>query len=247
MYNHDCVPIILSADHDEDLERYYLRTLVARGVDGVIIAGSAIGNEGIKALLKPNHISYLLFDQTDPVSGGDQIIVDDERGGELATTHLLSAGHTRIAVVVPENPSQNVKLRLAGYRSALYNRHVPFDPKLIFATILSKQGGRNVADDIINSKATAVFCANDEMALGLIRGLQEAGKNVPNNISVIGYDDIDLDEYVAPHLTTIHQPIYDMGVWASQMIMQRLQTPELAPQLKIVDVSLISRDSVKSL
>ena len=85
------------------------------------------------------------------------------------------------------------------------------------------------------------------MAFGLIRGLKEANVRVPEDVSVIGYDDIDLDDYVTPRLTTIHQPIYDMGVWAGQMIMSRLNTPELSPQLKMVDVSLKERNSVKRL
>lgn len=247
MYESECVPIILSADHNETLERYYLKTFIERGVDGVIIAGSAIGNKGIKDLLQPIHISYLLFDQADPISGGDQIIVNDEHGGELATSHLIQAGHRKIAVVIPEQPSQNVKLRLAGYRHTLEQNQIPFDPKLIFPTGLSKMGGRQIAADIIKSKVTAVFSTNDEMAIGLIRGLQEANVRVPEDVSVIGYDDIDLDDYVTPRLTTIHQPIYDMGVWAGQMIMSRLNTPELSPQLKMVDVSLKERNSVKRL
>ncbi|GEK27903.1 ribose utilization transcriptional repressor RbsR [Furfurilactobacillus siliginis] len=247
MYEHECVPIILSADRNEDLERYYLRTLVERGVDGVIIASSAIGKQELDGLLNRNDIPYLLFDQNDPINEGDRIIVDDERGGEMATNHLLDAGHTKIAVILPTQPSQNVRLRLAGYRSALAQRKLTFDDAMIFPTELSKQGGVDVVNNVIDSHATAVFCTNDELAIGLIRGLTNRGIRVPEDVSVVGYDDIDLDEYVTPRLTTVHQPVYEMGLWASQMIMKRLREPNLAPQLKVVDVELMKRNSVKVL
>lgn len=247
MYEHECVPIILSADRNEELERYYLRTLVERGVDGVIIASSAIGKQELDGLLNRNDIPYLLFDQNDPINEGDRIIVDDERGGELATNHLLDAGHTHIAVILPTQPSQNVRLRLAGYRSALAQRKLVFNDEMIFPTELSKQGGVAVVDNVIDSHATAVFCTNDELAIGLIRGLTNRGIRVPEDVSVVGYDDIDLDEYVTPRLTTVHQPVYEMGLWASQMIMKRLREPNLDPQLKVVDVKLMKRNSVKVL
>ncbi|GKT02986.1 ribose utilization transcriptional repressor RbsR [Furfurilactobacillus sp. WILCCON 0119] len=247
MYEHECVPIILSADRDKKLEQYYLRTLVERGVDGAIIASSAISNDDLNELLKPNHIPYLLFDQNDPQNEGDRIIVDDERGGELAVNHLLAAHHERIAMVLPTGPSQNVQMRLAGYRSALVRHHIAFDENLVFETELSKQGGEDVADAVIASGATAVFSANDELAVGLIRGLNEKGIKVPEDVSIIGYDDIDLDDYMTPRLTTIHQPVYEMGVWASQMIMRRLREPEIEAQMKIVDVNLVERNSVNPL
>ncbi|MYV04577.1 MULTISPECIES: ribose utilization transcriptional repressor RbsR [Furfurilactobacillus] len=247
MYEHECVPMILSADRDEALEHYYLRTLVERGVDAMIIASSAVGNDEINGLLKRNNVPYLLFDQNDPINEGDRIIVDDERGGELATSHLIEAGHQKIAVVLPDRPSQNVRLRLAGYRSALVRHGIVFDDELVFSTELSKAGGWAIAQKVIDSGATAVFCVNDEMALGLLRGINALGKHVPADLSVVGYDDIDLDDYMVPRLTTIHQPVYDMGTWASQMIMNRLREPEHAPQLKVVDVSLIKRDSVRKI
>lgn len=247
MYEHECVPMILSADRNEKLEHYYLRTLVERGVDAMIIASSAVGNEELNGLLKSNRVPYLLFDQNDPINEGDRIIVDDERGGELAATHLIESGHHKIAVVLPDRPSQNVRVRMAGYRSALVRHGYSVDDSLIFSTELSKAGGWAVAKQVIDSGATAVFCANDEMALGLMRGIEAVGKNVPQDLSVVGYDDIDLDDYMAPRLTTIHQPVYDMGTWASQMIMNRLRDPEHAPQLKVVDVSLVKRDSVRKI
>ncbi|MCF6165874.1 Ribose operon repressor [Furfurilactobacillus rossiae] len=247
MYEHECVPMILSAERDEALEHYYLRTLVERGVDAMIIASSAVGNDEINGLLKRNNVPYLLFDQNDPINEGDRIIVDDERGGELATSHLIEAGHQKIAVVLPDRPSQNVRLRLAGYRSALVRHGIVFDDELVFSTELSKAGGWAIAQKVIDSGATAVFCVNDEMALGLLRGINALGKHVPADLSVVGYDDIDLDDYMVPRLTTIHQPVYDMGTWASQMIMNRLREPEHAPQLKVVDVSLIKRDSVRKI
>lgn len=203
------IPLIFGANHDEQLESYYLQELIKRAVDGLIIASASITGEAIDNILKKNGIPYLLIDQ----NGGpsvDRIRVDDEQGGQLAARHLLTLGHQRIVVVMPEHPTQNLRIRLAGFKAQLVDQQIPLADSAVITSPMTKLGGYQATAAVLAQHPTAVFAINDETALGLMRGLHEQGVRVPDDISVLGYDDIDLDEYVVPKLTTIHQPVVTM-------------------------------------
>lgn len=239
------MPLVFSANHEVELERYYLSRLVERSVDGLIIASSTITNETIDEILKPNGIPYLLFDQNQAHGQGDRVAVDDYQGGKLAAEHLLKLGHKKLVMYLPEQPTENVLNRLAGFKNALNTAGVAFDETNIVKTEFTKQGGYKNTVAVLAKQPTAVFCANDELAIGLYRGLTERNIVVPRQISIIGFDDIDLDEYVTPALTTIHQPIQQLGNEAAKLIFKRLSDKEgkLSQQLVKMPVNLIERAS----
>ena len=112
-------------------------------------------------------------------------------------------------------------------------------------TPLTKLGGYQVARQVIDSGVTAVFAINDELAIGLIRGLRELRVQVPEDISVIGYDNIDWCEYVTPKLTTIKQPIFELGQEATRLLLNRIVEPAIAPQQKVLSIELVERESVQ--
>ena len=117
---------------------------------------------------------------------------------------------------------------MTGFREELETQGL--DPDQVVTTInasLSKAGGVEAAQAVIDSGATATFAVNDEMAIGLIRGLKDKGVNVPDDISVMGYDGIDFGAYVEPTLTTIQQPISRMGELATQMLINRINDPSI--------------------
>ncbi|WP_203651180.1 ribose utilization transcriptional repressor RbsR [Secundilactobacillus yichangensis] len=238
------LPFNFSGDNDSQLEEYYVEQLIGRGTNGLIIASSSITKETIDGILKKNRIPYLLMDQN-PLSDGDQIRTSDETGGHLVANYLLSMGHKRIAIVVPSNATSNIRLRLTGFREEVINQGM--DPEQIITVInspLSKTGGFAAAGAVINSEVTAVFTVNDEMAIGLYRGLKNKGIQVPTDISVMGYDGIDLGTYVEPELTTIQQPISRMGELAAQLLINRIQKPNIDRQVIELPVRLIERKSV---
>lgn len=236
------IPLIFGANHDEQLESYYLQELIKRAVDGLIIASASITGEAIDNILKKNGIPYLLIDQ----NGGpsvDRIRVDDEQGGQLAARHLLALGHHRIVVVMPEHPTQNLRIRLAGFKAQLVDQQIPLADSAVITSPMTKLGGYQATAAVLAQHPTAVFAINDETALGLMRGLHEQGVRVPDDISVLGYDDIDLDEYVVPKLTTIHQPVVTMGQQATELLINRVQNQRQPAQMVDLPVVLKQRES----
>lgn len=236
------IPLIFGANHDEQLESYYLQELIKRAVDGLIIASASITGEAIDNILKKNGIPYLLIDQ----NGGpsvDRIRVDDEQGGQLAARHLLTLGHQRIVVVMPEHPTQNLWIRLAGFKAQLVDQQIPLADSAVITSPMTKLGGYQATAAVLAQHPTAVFAINDETALGLMRGLHEQGVRVPDDISVLGYDDIDLDEYVVPKLTTIHQPVVTMGQQATELLINRVQNQRQPAQMVDLPVVLKQRES----
>ncbi|WP_204121491.1 MULTISPECIES: ribose utilization transcriptional repressor RbsR [Levilactobacillus] len=240
------IPLIFGANHDEKLESYYLEELIKRAVDGLIIASASITAEAIDNILKKNGIPYLLIDQ----NGGpsvDRVRINDEQGGQLAADHLLALGHEKIAVVMPDDPTQNLQIRLAGFKRRLAEHHVDLPENAIVHSAMTKLGGYQATAAVLAQHPTAVFAINDETALGLMRGLHEQGLSVPNDISVLGYDDIDLDEYVVPKLTTIHQPVVTMGQQATGLLINRIKDQRQAAQLVDLPVDLRERESTAHL
>lgn len=236
------IPLIFGANYDEDLEGYYLQELIKRAVDGLIIASSSITAPAIDNILKKNGIPYLLIDQ----NGGpslDSVRIDDQRGGQIAAEHLLALGHRKIAVVMPAAPTDNLVVRLNGFKHDLAQAGVNLPEEAYIISPMTKLGGYQATAAVIKQAPTAVFAVNDEMALGLIRGLHEQGIRVPEDISVLGYDDIDLDDYVVPKLSTVHQPVVTMGEQATTLLINRIQKRQLDPQTVELPVELRQRES----
>ncbi|GEO73570.1 ribose operon repressor [Levilactobacillus namurensis DSM 19117] len=236
------IPLIFGANHDEKLESYYLQELIKRAVDGLIIASASITGEAIDNILKKNGIPYLLIDQ----NGGpsmDGVRIDDDRGGQLAAQHLLAFGHRRIAVVMPQNATQNLRIRLAGFRQALAQAQVTLTDSDIILSPMTKLGGYQATAAVLKQHPTAVFAINDETALGLMRGFHERGIRVPQDISVLGYDDIDLDEYVVPRLSSVHQPVVTMGEQATELLINRIHNRRQAAQVVALPVDFRQRES----
>lgn len=243
----EIMPLVFGANHDEKLERYYLTQLVSRSVDGLIIASSTITTKTIDEILRPVRLPYVLFDQNGS-RGGDRLEVDDYQGGKLAAQHLVSLGHQRIVMVIPDDATANIHQRLAGFVAGMEENHVAFSPdKDVVSAELTKKGGYSATGEVIAKQPTAVFAANDEIAIGLLRGLKEKGISVPAEMSVMGYDGIDLDEYVTPTLTTVQQPAHRIGAEAVQMLFKRIDDSDIELQRTFLPVRLITRQSTAQL
>lgn len=240
------IPIVFSASNDETSEKYYLGNLVERSVDGLIIASSSVTADTIDSILKPNRIPYLLFDRNQTHDNGDRLQVDDYQGGQLAAAHLAELGHQKIVGVFPKNPTGNLRNRLNGFIDGLLKAGIYFSQQtdVVYAP-LTKLGGYQHTEEVLAKQPTAVFCANDELAIGLYRGLHERGINIPDDLSVVGYDNIDLDEYVTPKLTTVEQPILELGETSARLILNRIKNINMPRQLVNVPVKLIERSSTK--
>lgn len=243
LYQQHFVTILCNADSDHQKEIEYLAELTRRGVDGFIIATSAISTSAINENLKKHGRPYIVLDQKKSHGFSDSVRTDDFRGGYLAGVHLLSLGHENIALVYPENPPENIQLRIEGFKHALDFYQHSHDQLLLLPTLFSKQGGYQAVPSIIESATTAIFALNDELAFGLYRGLEEKGKSIPDDYSIIGYDNIDMCEYVKPKLTTIAQPIVELGKASAKLLLSRIQSPTKEWEEELLPVKLEKRAS----
>jgi DNA-binding LacI/PurR family transcriptional regulator len=149
------------------------------------------------------------------------VMVDNRQGGSLAAEHLIKLGHRHLAYVAgPPNHSDDVE-RLAGFRQALAGEGMVFDESSVVPGTGSLHGGERALPVLLalQARPTAVFCYNDLTAIGLLRAARQAGLSVPRDLSVVGFDDIPFSSYMYPSLTTIAQPMAEMGRQATEMVL----------------------------
>lgn len=171
------------------------------------------------------------------------VVPDEEQGGRTATEHLLAAGHRRIAFVNTTSPSPARSGRLAGYRSALEAAGIVGDDALVFEAAPQQEGGYDVTAAVVASGATAVFCHNDRVAMGLYDGLRERGLRIPDDIAVIGFDNQDvIAAHLRPPLSTVALPHYELGA-AGVRTLLGLESPATGAR-QLIACPSIPRESV---
>ena len=174
------------------------------------------------------------------------VYLDNVMGGELATRHLLERGHRRIAHVAGLMRIPDAVDRLQGYRTALAAYGVPFDETLIANGDFVEDGGERAMRRLLERGGdfSAVFVANDQSAAGALKALRDAGKRVPDDVSLIGFDDTMVAHYLYPALTTVRQPFYEMGQAAAWIALTSLGMAERKEVMRRFEPVLIERDSV---
>lgn len=175
------------------------------------------------------------------------VYIDDRSMGRQAMQTLLDAGHTRIAIFggIRQGDDGFAK-RYAGAMDALNDAHIPFDEERFVQTRFTLVGAYESARTYFTQKpdTTAVFCMSDTIAIGVMRALADMGKRVPDDVSVVGFDDIEMSNYTIPRLTTVEQPVDDIARESVQILMDMLENNE-PPRHVVVDAHLKVRESVR--
>jgi len=242
LYQQNFITMLCNADLDEDKERVYLDEMSRRGVDGFIIASSTVSNQAINDILRRKQHPFIVLDQKKAEGVSDAVLTDDYDGGRQAAEHLKMLGHQQVAVLIPEQAADNIQNRLNGFYSVYDHEAVT-----VITTDLSKAGGRQVVPEILATSVTAIFAISDEMAFGVYLGLAEHDKRVPTDYSVIGYDDVEMSQYVTPQLTTIAQPIFELGQTTANQLLARVAEPQQPWEEYHLPVKLIKRNSTTRL
>lgn len=183
-----------------------------------------------------------------PIEGLDYIDVDNTLGGYMAVTHLIEAGHRKIAMVnVSEDKDYPID-RLEGYRQALQEAGIPYEEKLVTYCINDPTGGEEAALRLFADLdgITAVFCATDTIGIGLVRQLERMGKAVPQQVSVVGFDGLGHHLLSTPRITTVKQPIYEIGSMLAATLLERIEgrnehVGTLVPPVLLQEESVITR------
>lgn len=239
------IPLIFGFNNNSQLAKQYLEELIKRAADGMIIASDILDTTDIDQVLGSNGIPYILLDRSS-VNAGDHLMVDDYSGGQQVAKHLIENGHRHIVVVMPKKASLNIQRRWDGF-SQIATENPVISVDRVYTT-LTKNGGRVAAKRIISlPQVTGIFAINDEVAVGIYRGLEDQGKEIPKDYSVVGFDDIDIDEFLKPTLTTIKQPILRLGEQASEMVIDRIKSPTKSIQELKLPVELVIRESTRNI
>ncbi|MEA4910414.1 MAG: LacI family DNA-binding transcriptional regulator [Anaerolineaceae bacterium] len=237
---------LCNSDSKVDKELAYINTLIAKMVDGVIFITSASTPEHIQAL-NAYEIPVVVVDRRVPSALADVVLVNNELGGYLATHCLIKHGHRRIACITGPSALTPSADRVLGFRRAMQEAGLPVNEAWLATGNFRADGGETAMCEILAAPEhpTAVFACNDMMAIGALRMLRGANLKVPEDISVVGYDDIPIAAQISPALTTVAQPVEQMASIATQLLLSRIQNERGIEQTEqhMLDPRLVLRDS----
>lgn len=238
-----CV-ILCNSDDDPQKQRSYLRVLLEKRIDGLIVA--SVGEDAdLQGSLASVRTPMVIVDRALEGVEADLVRIDHELGAYLATQHLLQLGHQAIAYIGGPASTSVAQLREAGYRRALGEAGVPVAREWIVNSDFTSLGGYAAAAQLLEGKRpTAIFAGNDMIGIGVLRAAAERNICVPSELSVIGFDDIQLSRYVFPALTTVGQSIRELGESAAALLLSRIAQPlQGAPEQRIVAPKIVLRES----
>jgi len=236
--------LLCNSNDDAQRQTDHLRVLAERRVDGIVLVASG-DDDDIVACCKDLRLPLVLVDREIDSIAVDLIEVDHAAGGELATAHLLAMGHPRVACIVGPADLRPSQQREAGWRRALERAGVSPRADEIERGDFGPQSGAAAMQQLLRSAQppTAVFVCNDMMAIGALHAAHEAGVDVPRQLSIVGFDDIELAAYTSPPLTTVAQPKEAIGTGAAGLLLERLREGRTAPRRAILQPELHLRAS----
>lgn len=247
-WEHDCLLSVFATRSDPEYENAVLgRVLGNPALLGVVYATIFTRAVTVPALLATVPTVLLNCHQKERRDRLYSSVVPSEvLGGFAATMHLLELGHRRIGLVNGEGWIEAAAERLKGYRQALSTRDIPFDPQLVREGDWQVSSGHEHARALLRlpDPPTALFCANDLMAVGALEAVRELGLSVPAEVSVVGYDDQDIARYTQPPLSTVLLPNYEMGRWAAESLVAQVNGGVVRRTSMKMDCPLVERDSV---
>ncbi|UJG57460.1 LacI family transcriptional regulator [Bacillus paralicheniformis] len=238
--------MICSTDRDPKKETTYFSVLKQKSVDGIIFATGIENQESMDALedIAKEGIPLVMISQDRALVPLDVVVIDDFMGGYLATRHLISLGHKTIACIAGDGSTTGEKDRLKGFQKAMDEAGIKVNESLIAGTGFSLECGKKAAAQIFESNIpTAVFAMNDVLACGVIQTAREWGLQVPTDLSVIGFDNTFLAEMTDPPLTTVSQPIEEMGRRAAELLAEEISGEKSSKNKIILMPELVVRQS----
>lgn len=248
--------VICNTDRDPATELRYVRMLRESRVSGILFIGGGLENSGYRKDVGTEVAAIRGY-------GGDVValgprpdrwpaeVPDNKGGARLATAHLIELGHTGIACIDGPPGLFTSRERLTGYREALEEAGIGFDPDLVLTGHFHPEGGARATAALlrVGKKFTAVFATNDAMAIGCLQVLTESGLRVPEDVSLVGFDDIPVMRWLAPPLTTIGVPMRELGAAGVRRLLNIIEPADTARRnrrVQVHQVSLVERASTAS-
>ncbi len=236
--------ILCNSDGDMEKEQFYINVLVEKRVDGIIFVAAGGSAQHIRSLLERD-MPLVVVDREIAGVEVDSVLTDNLQGGYLATKHLIELGHRRIGCITGPSDLTPSAERVIGHKRALTEHNLAANENLILKGDFQYESGYKAVHEFLamNEPPTAVFACNDLMAVGAISGVRKQGQRVPEDLAIVGFDDIALASFTNPPLTTVAQPKYEMGILAAQMLMERIKDKTMLPRRHLLETTLVVRES----
>lgn len=233
--DHDFAVMFCNTDDSESEEIEYLRMLIQRQIDGVLLVPASSSGASLR-LLRSHRVPVVVVDRRVHSPLVDEIRSDSEGGAYQLVRHLIGLGHRRIAMLSGSRSISTSVDRVSGYRRALTEAGIAFDERVVRYEGFGVDGGWHMARQLLDSslQPTALFAANNFIAFGAIRALREVGLRVPDDMSLVAFDDLPNDWLIDPFLTVVDQRAYEMGKQAAELMLQRLDGGERLKRRSIV-------------
>lgn len=233
--------LVCNTDHDPERERVYLRTLRQKQMDGLVIATGSTAAETVAELVAEGVRVVLLSREIEGVSVG-AVTIDNVLGGELAARHLVELGHRRVGVIPEPLHLASSRDRLHGFERAL--RAAGAECSVAPAGGFGISAGARMAKQVLaDPSITALFALNDQLAVGALEALRKLGKHVPGDVSVIGFDDTILAKIVHPALTTVAQPMQELGQRTLELLIYAIESGTQPAEKIVISPTLVVRGS----
>lgn len=244
----DYTLILGNSDEDPQREQKLITMLLEEGVAGIILTPTSSNLTEYDELCCSG-TPYVVIDRWLPISDIDMVLVDGQAGAELAVEHLVELGHTRIGYVGGLKHLSVMSEREQGYLSALSKHGLPVVKNYIRLGNNRQDGGYLAVNELLNlsEPPTAILIANNLMTLGGLQAIHERGLEIPEHVSVVGFDDMDWAPSLRPALTCVAQPAFEMGETAAAILLDRIKNPETLHQVVLLNTHLISRASCRNL
>ncbi len=237
--------IMLYTTHRQREKEARYAKMIANGMsDGLLLLAPAYMDDYVDSFID-NQFPYVMVDQEDPKHRSSTISVTNWQGAYEATEYLIRLGHRRIAHIAGLMSMSSAQQRLEGYRAALKEYDIPFDDNLVvignYLQADSVEASQKLL--IMQEPPTAIFAANDMMAFGAIEAAMSRELHIPEQLSIIGFDDVPQAMFSYPKLTTVRQPLDQMGHTATRLLLSIIDNPEQKPQHITLSTKLIERDT----
>jgi len=237
--------MLCNTDESEAEEAGYLQMLIQRQIDGVLLVPSGTSPEPLR-LLRSHNVPVVALDRRVTSEAVDEVRSDSEAGAYQLVRHLLELGHTRIAILSGQRGISTSADRIAGYERALAEACLDVDSELSCNAGFSVEAGLAMARQVLAAvpRPTAIFAANNFIAFGAIRAIREVGLRVPDDVSVVCFDDVPTDWVIDPFMTCIVQDAYAMGRKAAELLLTRITSSRPAkPRSIVLPVTFVVRRS----
>jgi len=240
--------MIYTTHRKSNNEPNYLQYIANGLTEGILLVVPLLSTEFLDALAKTNY-PYVLIDAVDPSGRSSSVNATNWEGAYKATEYLIKLGHKRIAFITGILELSSSKDRYDGYINALKDYDIPVDSSLIVKGDFGKGSGYRASRELLQleNPITAIFASNDAMAIGAMDAIREAGLRIPQDISIIGFDDIPEADNTYPKLTTVHQPLEEMGRVGVKLLLEQIEYPENVQKNITLATNLIIRDSCQPL